>query len=158
MELNINRDIIKWNKLWAKDNQYTSICCLHAQKKLIGIESMLRVNVQLLHTLPWWWCSPLFVCSSVKKIWVIFRIIVAAGVICRGSVLNVSSSVPGKLVSLRAHLGSEAHRLEILESHAGGGTQQQATEKIYFAKQIQSLGGKNSICLGAGLCSLDFVW
>ena len=40
MELNINRDIIKWNKLWAKDNQYTSICCLQAQKKLIWIDNV----------------------------------------------------------------------------------------------------------------------
>ena len=139
MELNINRDIIKWNKLWAKDNQYTSICCLHAQKKLIGIESMLRVNVQLLHTLPWWWCSPLFVCSSVKKIWVIFRIIVAAGVICRGSVLNVSSSVPGKPQGPSGKWGSQAWDPRVT---CGGGHNNRRQKKYILQNKYKALGAK----------------
>lgn len=156
MELNINRDIIKWNKLWAKDNQYTSICCLQAQKKLIWIDNVSDLTFPSSATtmMMMLTCVSMFIC--LKNLcqspnycgWCHLPCAVGQCWMCQA--LSLVS-----LRAVRAHLETEAHRLEILESQ--GGTQQQATEKIYFAKQIQSLGGKNSICLRTGLCSVDFL-
>ena len=46
------------------------------------------------------------------------------------------------LVSLRAHLGSEAHRLEILESHAGGGHNNRRQKKYILQNKYKALGAK----------------
>ena len=154
MELNINRDIIKWNKLWAKDNQYTSICCLQAQKKLIWIDNVPNLSFPSSATTM---MMMLTFVSLFKKFESVPELLwLVSSAVCRGSVLNVSSFVPGEPQGSQGpsgNWGSQAWDPRV----TGGGTQQQATEKIYFAKQIQSLGGKNSICLRTGLCSVDFL-
>ena len=137
MELNINRDIIKWNKLWAKDNQYTSICCLQAQKKLIWIDNVPNLSFPSSATTMMMMLT--FVSLFKKFESVPELLLLVSSAVCRGSVCQALSLV--SLRAVRAHLETEAHRLEILESQ-GGGHNNRRQKKYILQNKYKALGAK----------------